>query len=245
MLRRAFTISSPRRLHLIAMRSLAFVMGFFALLPLAAPQPVTSPNERANERVVLFLGDSLTEGYGVKKEEAYPELVRDLLEKSGTKIKVVNGSISGSVSADADRRLRWFLKTKPEIMVLALGSNDALKGTSPKVIKENLAKVIDLAQTNGITVLLCGVRVFTNFGADYTRSLEQVYKDLAKEKKLEFMPFLLEGVALDRELNQSDGRHPNAKGHAIIAKNVAKELEPILKKTATKPAKNTETKTQG
>lgn len=177
---------------------------------------------------ILFLGDSLTEGYGVKKEQAYPELVGRILNESKRPVKVINGSISGSVTADADQRLRWFLKSKPDVLVLALGSNDALKGTAPEVIEKNLGRVIDLAKENKIRVLLCGVQVFTNFGAEYNHKLEKTYRDLAKTKKIELMPFLLEGVALDKDLNQADGKHPNAKGHEVIASHVAKRLEKLL-----------------
>lgn len=195
--------------------ALSSVAGPEAKVP---PQPVT---------IILFIGDSLTEGYGVRKEEAYPELVAKILNSKNA-VRVVNGGISGSVTADADRRLKWFLKHQPSILVLALGANDALKGTSPDVIKKNLAAVIDLAKTRHMRVLLCGIKVFSNFGEDYNRSLDKMYADLAKEKKVAFMPFLLEGVALDKTLNQADGKHPNAKGHEIIARNVARELEKLL-----------------
>lgn len=177
---------------------------------------------------VLFLGDSLTEGYGVKKEQAYPEIAARVLAERGHPIKVINGSISGSVSADADRRLSWFLKAKPDIVLIALGSNDGLKGTSPEVIKKNLAKAIDLAQANHVKVLLTGQKVFTNFGSEYTKAFENVFKELAREKKVAFMPFLLESVALKDEFNQADGKHPNAAGHERVGKDVARELEKLL-----------------
>jgi len=177
---------------------------------------------------VIFIGDSLTEGYGVRKEEAYPELVAKLLSLKKYTLRVVNGAISGSRSADADRRLRWFLKQKPQILVLALGANDALKGTPVEVIKKNLAAVIDLARDNKIRVLLCGIKVFGNLGEDYNRAIEKMFSALAREKKVAFYPFLLEGVALDKKLNQVDGKHPNAKGHEVIARQVARELEKLL-----------------
>ncbi len=185
---------------------------------------------------VLFIGDSLTEGYGVRKEDAYPELVVKYLgpknqqknQQKKRSLRIVNGGISASVSADADRRLRWFLKQKPDILVLALGANDALKGTPAMVIKKNLAAVIDLANENKVRVLLCGIKVFSNLGEDYNRSIDRMYSDLAREKKVAFYPFLLEGVALDKNLNQADGKHPNAKGHDVIARRVARELEKLL-----------------
>lgn len=194
----------------------------------ARAEAVVNTAAQHTTTTILFLGDSLTEGYGVKREQAYPELVGRILNESKHPVKIINGSISGSVTADADRRLKWFLKMKPDVLVLALGSNDALKGTAPEIIEKNLSAVIDLAKENKVRVLLCGVQVFTNFGADYNRQLEKVYRDLAKTKKVELMPFLLEGVALDKDLNQSDGKHPNAKGHEVIAAHVAKRLEKLL-----------------
>jgi acyl-CoA thioesterase-1 len=183
----------------------------------------------------LFIGDSLTDGYGVKKEEAFPSRVGEILNASqrlhGRTVKIINAGISGSLSADADRRLLWHLKAKPDVMVLELGANDGLKGTPPPVIKKNLAAVIDLATAHHVKVLLAGMRVFSNFGDAYTREFEKIYFDLAKEKKVAFLPFLLEGVALKKELNQADGKHPNAEGHKVIAQNVAKALEKVLEPT--------------
>jgi acyl-CoA thioesterase I len=209
-----------------------FVIALFvAVLPgSAAAQASASVKapKSANEKTILFIGDSLTAGYGVKKEEAFPELVGQLLKAKGHEIKIINGGISGSVSAEADRRLNWFLKAKPDILFLALGANDGLKGTPPSVIKKNLAQAIDLAKKNDVKVLLVGVRIFTNFGQEYTREFERVYQDLAKEKAVPLMPFLLEGVALKKELNLPDGKHPNAEGHKVLAENVARELEKLL-----------------
>lgn len=180
------------------------------------------------EKTLVFIGDSLTEGYGVDQSEAFPEVVRKKLTTRGYKVRVINGGISGSVTADADKRVRWYLKSKPDILILALGANDGLKGTPPETIKKNLAAAIDLAQANGIKVLLCGIRIFANLGSDYTKNFEKIFPDLAREKKVALIPFLLEGVALKKELNQSDGKHPNAEGHKIIGEMVAREVEKLL-----------------
>lgn len=190
-----------------------------------------SPSRAAGETVIVFIGDSLTQGYGVRAEESYPELVGERLRQDGFPVKVINGGISGSVTAEADRRLRWYLKAKPQIVVLALGANDGMKGTPPDVIENNLRKAVELAQSNGLTVLLVGFRMFKNLGDDYVRKFERVFAKIAAEKRLELVPFLLEDVALEKDLNQSDMRHPNAKGHAIIAANVARKLELILGRT--------------
>jgi acyl-CoA thioesterase I len=200
----------------------------------AAAQPVAATGKQgeqisqSQEKTILFIGDSLTAGYGVTKEEAFPALVGEMLKTKGHNVKIINGGISGSVSAEADRRLKWYLKSKPAILFLALGANDGFKGTPPAVIKRNLARAIDLAQENNIQVVLAGVKIFTNFGQEYTRDFEKLYLDLAKEKRVQFMPFILEGVALKKELNLADGKHPNPEGHKVLAENVVKELEKLL-----------------
>ncbi len=188
----------------------------------------TASAESQKETVIVFIGDSLTQGYGVRAEESYPDLVEKKLRAKGFNVKVVNGGISGSVTAEADRRLRWYLKVRPDVVVLALGANDGMKGTPPAVIESNLRKAIELAQSNGITVLLSGIRMFSNLGPAYVKNFEAIYPKLAKEKKIELIPFLLEDVALQKELNQSDMRHPNAKGHEIIATRVTQKLQEIL-----------------
>lgn len=189
---------------------------------------IVSSISQAATKTIVFVGDSITAGYGVKKEEGYPERVGTLLNAEKKDVKIVNGGISGSVTADADRRVRWYLKSKPEVIVLALGANDGLKGTPVKIIKDNLAKAIDVAKTGNVKVLLVGIRVFENLGSDYTKDFAKLFADLAKEKKVAFLPFLLEGVALDKKLNQDDGKHPNAKGHEVIAKHVLPELTKLL-----------------
>ncbi|MES2854489.1 MAG: arylesterase [Bdellovibrionota bacterium] len=182
----------------------------------------------AQEKTIVFIGDSLTAGYGVKKDEGFPERTEGILKKRGHKIKVINGGISGSVSAEADRRVKWFLKAKPNIIVLGLGGNDGLKGTPPLVIEKNLEKAILLAKENKIDVVLAGIKVYSNLGSEYGRDFEAIFPRLAKRYQLPFIPFLLEGVALDKKLNQSDMEHPNAAGHEVIAKKMADFLEKRL-----------------
>jgi acyl-CoA thioesterase-1 len=227
-LKSAFARASQR---VLISRAIAFIPVLLAAAIELAPRIVnatvpTGPS--AVQKSILFIGDSLTEGYGVKKDEAYPEVVGKILREHSYNVRIINGAISGSVSTDADRRLKWFLKLKPDVLVLALGGNDALKGTPVLVIKKNLAAAIELAKTSGIRVLLCGIQIYSNFGPEYGRALEAIYRELANEKKIALMPFLLEGVALKKELNQADLKHPNAKGAEIVGRNVARELEKIL-----------------
>lgn len=180
------------------------------------------------ETAVLFLGDSLTEGYGVPKEKSYPSLVASELKKKGKPIKLLNGSVSGSTTASGMSRLRWFLKAKPSILVLALGANDGLRGVKLEDSEKNLKKVIDLAQKNKMTVVLAGMLLPVNYGPDYRGKFEKMFVKLTKENKLVRIPFLLEGVGGEKEMNQEDGIHPNEKGHEVIAKTVLKTLEPLL-----------------
>jgi acyl-CoA thioesterase-1 len=178
---------------------------------------------------VLILGDSLTEGYGVAPGDSYPSVLQQNLEKSGhPNTKIINGGISGSTSASALSRLKWSLKNKPDILVLALGANDGLRGLKPDDTEKNLDAVVRLARQNGMRVLLAGMKAPPNYGPRYTKTFARIYRDIAHKEKIPLIPFLLEGVAGERTLNQADGIHPNEKGHKIVAKNVQKYLEPLL-----------------
>lgn len=193
---------------------------FFAITALA--------ETKQDKKVILFLGDSLTEGYGIDESKAYPVLVGQELKKDGINVEVLNGSVSGSTTASGVSRLRWFLKKKPDIMLLALGANDGLRGLKVKNSKENLSKIIALAKENEIKVVLAGMLMPPNYGASYRTEFEEMYKTLVKENKLEFIPFLLEGVAGVKELNTADGIHPNEKGHEVMAKLVTRKFKEIL-----------------
>lgn len=185
--------------------------------------PLESP-----PKTIVVIGDSIADGYGVKKEEAYPEVAARLLREKKHDVKMINGGISGSVTAEADRRVTWFLKAKPSIIVFELGGNDGLKGTPAKVIEENLAKAIELAQKNEVKVLLLGMRLYTNLGQSYSKEFEAVFPRLAKKYKIPLVPFVLEDVAMKKELNQTDMKHPNAEGHKLVGARVAKALEAML-----------------
>lgn len=184
----------------------------------------------ASEKVLLFIGDSLTEGYGVEKSDSYPQLIQKKLnQKFGhDKYKVLNGSVSGSTSASGLSRLNWFKKSNPDILILGLGANDGLRGVTPKMTKENLRRIISRAQELKIKVLLLGMMMPPNYGPQYTDEFKAIYHELAKEEKVSFIPFVLEGVAGEKEFNQGDGIHPNEKGHVKVSETVWKNLEKIL-----------------
>lgn len=179
-------------------------------------------------KTVLCLGDSLTEGYHLNKEEAYPYLVEAALKEKHPDLKVINAGVSGATSASGLKRLDWYLKAKPDIMILALGANDGLRGLRVSEAEKNLSGVIEKAQAKGIKVILAGMQMPTNYGEAYRKDFSQLFPKIAKKYHLTLIPFLLEGVATKSELNLPDGIHPNPKGHELIAKTVMKYLEPEL-----------------
>lgn len=179
-------------------------------------------------KTILFLGDSLTEGYGIQKVHAYPEKIKQLLKEKKIETKILNGGVSGSTTASGKSRLKWFLRAKPEIMVLALGANDGLRGIKVSESTKNLKEIIELGRKNNLKILLCGMQVPPNYGESYAKDFRKMFNELAKEYKLEYMPFLLKDVAGKKELNISDGVHPNEKGHKILAKNILSYLEKLL-----------------
>lgn len=177
---------------------------------------------------VLILGDSLTEGYGLSKEVAYPALVEKRLKALGKDVEVINGGVSGSTTASGKSRLQWHLKNKPDFMVLALGANDGLRGLELKSSEKNLTETIKMAKASGLKVALMGMKVPPNMGPAYARDFESMFAKVAKAEEVPLLPFLLEGVGGVPKLNLSDGIHPNAKGHEIMADTVTKFLQKHL-----------------
>lgn len=175
------------------------------------------------QKTLVIIGDSVTEGYGIGKESAYPYL----LEKELPGWKVTNSGISGSTSASAPGRVKWALKSKPDAILLVLGGNDGLRGLKVQEMKKNLSEAIQLAKSGkNVKVLLAGYQAPPNYGSAYTKSFSAVFPELAKEHSVPLFPFILEGVAGNPGLNIADGIHPNEKGQKLILKN----LLPFLKK---------------
>lgn len=170
---------------------------------------------------ILIIGDSLTEGYGVAKNDAYPRQTKILLTKQGKNVEIISAGSSGSTSASAEARLKWHLKKKPDILILALGGNDGLRGINPKTTFLNLDKTISLAKLNSIKVYLAGMKMPHNYGEEYQTMFENTFQKLINKHKIKSIPFLLKDVGGRKELNLADGIHPNEKGHQIIAKNLA------------------------
>jgi len=187
-------------------------------------------NAKDSSTRILILGDSLTEGYGVSKNDAFPALLEKLLnQKNQNKIfKVVAAGSSGSTTASAFKRLKWHLKKKPELLVLALGGNDGLRGLKPEATKANLDKAITFAKAKKIKVVLAGMKIPMNYGEDYREAYEKTFTDLSKKHDVFLIPFLLKGVGGVKDLNLPDGIHPNEKGHRIISKTLYKHVKSIL-----------------
>ncbi len=214
-------------------RIAAFVFAASIAVSFAGANP--SPAATSGSPRIVCLGDSLTEGYSLSPEQAWPALLEQSLRKRGWPgVQVINAGVSGSTSASAVSRLTWQLRTRPDVLVLALGANDGLRGIDPAETKKNLGAAIDLAKSNGITVLLAGMKMPPNYGSAFTASYEATFQSLASDKNVKLIPFLLEGVAADPALNLSDGLHPNAAGYAIVAKLVEQYLVPVLE--SLKPA---------
>ncbi len=179
---------------------------------------------KQEEKTILFLGDSLTEGYLVDKQFSYPSLVEKKLQEKGYKVKVVNGGLSGDTTAGGLNRYKWFLKTDFDLLFLALGSNDGLRGIKLPIIEKNLKEIIRLTKQKKIKIVLAGLNVPPNYGEKYTNDFKKLFNQIAQEEKIFYLPFLLEGVAGEIKLNHNDGIHPNEKGYEIIANRVSDYL---------------------
>ena len=190
---------------------------------------VFSVSANSQKQTVLILGDSLTEGYGVEKDQTFPAVLERLLQQQKkTGVRVYMAGIGGATTASGLERLKYHLKDNPEILVLALGGNDGLRGLKVKETKRNLRETLVFAKSKRLKVLLAGMKVPPNYGPDYAKDFEKMFVDLAREEKVNLMPFLLEGVAGEVQFNQEDGIHPNEKGHEVVAKNLLKYLEKLL-----------------
>lgn len=183
--------------------------------------------------VLVAFGDSLTAGYGVDRVYSYPAYLQSLLDSNGYKYRVVNAGISGDTTAGGLTRLPNVVAMKPAVVILELGGNDGLRGLTLQQTRENLETMVRDLQKAQAKVVLTGITLPRNYGPDYIQGFEQIYKDLAAKYKLPFMPFLLEGVALNAKtanLMQEDGIHATAEGNQIVAENVFQVLKPVLTK---------------
>jgi len=195
-----------------------------------APAAAPAPRQRDSRPVIAAFGDSLTAGFGVDPDLSYPAFLQKELDRRGFNYNVVNLGISGDTSSGGVSRVNSVLELKPEIVILELGANDGLRGLPLASTRSNLSEMIETLRKGGAKVLLAGITLPPNYGPDYIRSFEKIYSDLAKQYAVPFLPFLLEGVATDRRLMQSDGLHPTAEGNRKVAMHVLESLESMLRK---------------
>lgn len=200
---------------------LALWMGFLLILPLSA-------EIRPNQLEIAFLGDSITAGYGLNPGEAFPELIAQKLQEQGTAITLINAGVSGDTTTGGLSRLDWSIPDTVDGVVLELGANDALRGIPVEQAEKNLDEIITRLRDRDIAVLLVGMRSPPNMGAQYEAAFNAIYPELAEKHGLLFYDFILDGVAADPTLNQSDGIHPNPEGSKIIAENFLPIVQQFL-----------------
>ena len=194
-------------------------------------RPISASELISDKPKITAFGDSLTAGFGLSEKESYPYLLQQKLKADGYDYEVVNAGVSGETSLGGVERIDWVLEQENvQILILELGANDLLRNMPVAKMKQNLSEIIKKAQAKKIPVLLCGMLAPPTLGAKYQRDYITAFPDLASEYKVAFLPFILEGVALNRNLNQPDGIHPNAEGAKIMTANVYKALKPMLKK---------------
>jgi acyl-CoA thioesterase I len=182
-------------------------------------------------RVVLFLGDSITAGYGLDISQAYPALIQQKIDAKSWPFRVVNAGQSGDTTSGGLNRIDWLLRNPIEVLVLELGANDGLRGVPADTIQKNLQAIIDRVKARypKAKIIIAGMKVPPNMGHNYSKQFESVFVSVASKNNAPLIPFILEGVGGIRDLNQPDGMHPTVRGHQIVAANVWKVLEPVLR----------------
>jgi acyl-CoA thioesterase I len=209
-----------------------------ALLVMLAAGLVLAPVHRIEASpgvpVIVALGDSLTAGLGLPQDQAFPAQLEAALKARGTEAKVVDAGVSGDTAAATLARLDWALPDDADAVIIELGGNDALQGIPPEGTKAALAKIIERVQARGLPILLAGQEAPRNMGKDYVDQFRAIFADLASRYDVIFYPFFLEGAALNDELMQADGMHPNAKGVAAIVENIMPKVDELLAQVAAK-----------
>jgi len=193
----------------------------FFLLLLASPAA-------ADKLHIVVFGDSLTAGYGLSEKAAFPARLEDALQRRGFAVRVSNAGVSGDTSAGGLARLAWTLGDRPDLMIVELGANDALRGLNPQQTRQNLDRILSRLSQRHILALLAGMKAPRNLGEDYYTKFDRLYPELARRHQVPFYPFFLEGVAGVPDLNQADGIHPNAAGVEVIVRRILPLVEDCL-----------------
>jgi len=189
--------------------------------PAASPTQTSTKETDAGFRTIVAVGDSLTAGYGVGENQAYPALLQERLLQEGYFFRVVNAGISGETSSGTRSRIDWVISSlNPDIIILETGANDGLRGVDTAVLEKNLTEIITTIQAQGIVAVMAGMKMLPNFGPNYTKQFAEVYPRVARQMGVIFIPFFLEGVAGDKRYNLADGIHPNPEGYRRIVAHI-------------------------
>lgn len=191
--------------------------------------------DNKQDKVILFFGNSLTAGYGLDPSESFPTLIQKRLDSLGYNYKVINAGLSGETTASGNNRIDWVIERQPvDIFVLELGANDGLRGIDPKETRKNLEEIIDKVRNTypEAEIILAGMMIPPSMGQEYSATFRQIYPEIAQKKNVKLIPFLLENVAGETELNQADGIHPTIEGQKIVADNVWEVLKEVVETTS-------------
>ena len=221
----------------LSFHSLYIVLGFI-IFSCSSPKEEKTNEVQESEtttpaptkKLILFFGNSLSAGYGIEAEDSFPGLVAARIDSLDLEYKVINGGLSGETTASGLSRLDWFLEEKPSIFILELGGNDGLRGIDLAETKKNLKAIIQLVRNKypDTKILLAGMQIPPNMGQEYTTNFQKLYPQVAEEEDVELIPFLLEGVAGEPDLNLPDGIHPTEEGHQIVFENIWPFIEKML-----------------
>jgi acyl-CoA thioesterase-1 len=184
------------------------------------PSPGNDTGEQSAAGIIVAMGNSLTAGLGVAPDRSFPALLERDLYENGYRYRVINAGVSGETSSGALSRVNWILKMDPDIVLIETGGNDGLRGIDPSLVRSNIEAVIQAFKDKGVVVVLAGMQMVANLGPDYLERFNRIYPELAAEYELLFIPFFLEGVAMQPELNQADAIHPNEAGYRVITGNL-------------------------
>lgn len=214
------------------MHAKVVLKNFISTLALVTTIVFGAARADAADTVISVLGDSLTSGYGLPSAAAFPERLEAALKASGRTVRVINAGVSGDTTAGGRARVDWMLQDKPDLVIVELGANDALRGLSPKEAETNLDDILTRIAKSGARILLTGMLAPPNFGREYGEEFKAIYPRLAQKHDVPLYPFFLDGVAADPKLNQPDGMHPNAQGVEVIVKHILPAVEKVLDRHA-------------
>jgi acyl-CoA thioesterase-1 len=214
------------KFHMSVMKKIIPVLYFILFLVLFVQgcgdesTPPSDPKSPDYEGTIVAVGDSLTEGLGVAEEFAYPALLEKKLRSNGYHYRVVNAGVSGETSSGTLARIKWVLTLKPDIVILVIGANDGFRGIDPELIKSNILTIVRTFKEQKVTVLLGGMQMGQNLGKEYITAFEKIYPLVAREENVGLVPFFLNGVAANPNLNQTDGIHPTAEGYRVVVDHI-------------------------